>query len=68
MLSYASDYYDHSFGKAHGLLINEGHLLARAVLVLDAQTTSRADTSVLTNINSWTKYDVPHQLAFFTAL
>ena len=31
-----SDYYDHSFGKAYGLLINEWHLTAHAVLVLDA--------------------------------
>ena len=30
-----SDYFDHSFGKAYGVLINEWHLLARAVLVLD---------------------------------
>ena len=30
-----SDYYDHSFGKAYGLLINELHLLGRAVFVLD---------------------------------
>ena len=30
-----SDYYDYSFGKADGLLINELHLLGRAVFVLD---------------------------------
>lgn len=30
-----SDYYDYSFGKAYGLLINELHLLGRAVFVLD---------------------------------
>ena len=30
-----SDYYYYSFGKAYGLLINELHLLGRAVFVLD---------------------------------
>ena len=30
-----SDYYDHSCGKAYGLLMEEWNLLARAVLVLD---------------------------------
>lgn len=30
-----SDYFDHSFGKAYGLLIEELHLLARAVFVLN---------------------------------
>ena len=32
-----SDYYDHSFGKAYGLLINEWHLRARAVFGLIAK-------------------------------
>ena len=31
-----SDYYDNSFGKDYGVLIEEWHLLARAVLVADA--------------------------------
>lgn len=31
-----SDYYDHAFGKAYGLLMREWNLLARAVFVLDA--------------------------------
>lgn len=30
-----SDYYDNSFGKAYGVLIQELHLLARAVFVID---------------------------------
>ena len=30
-----SDYFDHSFGRDYALLINEWHLLARAVFVLD---------------------------------
>lgn len=32
-----SDYYDASFGKAYGVLIEELHLLARAVFVVDKQ-------------------------------
>ena len=32
-----SDYYDASFGKAYGVLIDELHLLARAVFVVDKQ-------------------------------
>lgn len=34
-----SDYFDRSFGKTYGLLINEWHLLGRAVLVLDENNT-----------------------------
>ena len=51
-----SDYYDHSFGKAYGLLINEWHLLARAVLVLDADN-KVTYVEYLENINSEPNYD-----------
>ena len=51
-----SDYYDHSFGKAYGLLINEWHLLARAVLVLDADN-KVTYVEYLDNINSEPNYD-----------
>ena len=46
-----SDYFDHSFGKAYGLLINEWHLLVRTVLVLDADNKA-AYVEYLDNINS----------------
>ena len=46
-----SDYFDHSFGKAYGLLINEWYLLARTVLVLDANN-KVAYVEYLDNINS----------------
>lgn len=46
-----SNYFDHSFGKAYGLLINEWHLLARTVLVLDANN-KVAYVEYLDNINS----------------
>ncbi|MDU5577795.1 MAG: thiol peroxidase, partial [Streptococcus parasanguinis] len=51
-----SDYYDHSFGKAYGLLINEWHLLARAVLVLDTDN-KVTYVEYLENINSEPNYD-----------
>ena len=51
-----SDYFDHSFGKAYGLLINEWHLLARAVLVLDADN-KVTYVGYLDNINSEPNYD-----------
>ena len=51
-----SDYYDHSFGKAYGLLINEWHLLARAVLVLEADN-KVTYVEYLDNINSEPNYD-----------
>ena len=51
-----SDYYDHSFGKAYGLFINEWHLLARAVLVLDADN-KVTYVEYLENINSEPNYD-----------
>ena len=34
-----SDYYDHAFGKSYGVLMEEWHLLARAVFVLDSDNT-----------------------------
>ncbi|HEL1557719.1 TPA: thiol peroxidase [Streptococcus suis] len=34
-----SDYYDNAFGKAYGVLMEEWHLLARAVFVLDSDNT-----------------------------
>lgn len=46
-----SNYFDHSFGKAYGLLINEWYLLARTVLVLDANNKA-AYVEYLDNINS----------------
>ena len=51
-----SDYFDHSFGKAYGLLINEWHLLARAVLVLDADN-KVTYVEYLDNINSEPNYE-----------
>ena len=36
-----SDYFDHSSGRDYALLINEWHLLARAVFVLDADNVIR---------------------------
>lgn len=46
-----SDYYDHRFGKAYGVLMEEWHLLARAVLVLD-ENNRVTYTEYLDNINS----------------
>ena len=43
-------------GKAYGLLINEWHLLARAVLVLDADN-KVTYVEYLDNINSEPNYD-----------
>ncbi|MCK1239177.1 thiol peroxidase [Streptococcus uberis] len=50
-----SDYYDHSFGKAYGLLMEEWHLLARAVLVLD-EDNQIVYTQYLENVNSELDY------------
>lgn len=50
-----SDYYDHSFGKAYGLLMEESHLLARAVLVLD-EDNQIVYTQYLENVNSEPDY------------
>ncbi len=46
-----SDYFDHSFGRDYALLINEWHLLARAVFVLDADNIIRY-VEYVDNINS----------------
>ena len=46
-----SDYYDNSFGKDYGVLIEEWHLLARAVLVADADNKINY-VEYLDNINS----------------
>lgn len=53
-----SDYYDNSFGKAFGVLMEEWHLLARAVLVLDSQNTVQY-TEYLENINESPNYEQP---------
>ncbi|MBM7636511.1 thiol peroxidase [Streptococcus saliviloxodontae] len=46
-----SDFYDNSFGKSYGVLMQEWHLLARAVLVLD-ENNKVTYTEYLDNINS----------------
>lgn len=51
-----SDYYDHSFGKAYGLLMEEWNLLARAVFVLDEDNTIRY-VDYLENVNAHPDYD-----------
>lgn len=53
-----SDYYDNSFGKAFGVLMEEWYLLARAVLVLDSQNTVQY-TEYLENINESPNYEQP---------
>lgn len=51
-----SDYYDNSFGQAYGVLMEEWHLLARAVLVAD-ENNKITYTEYLDNINSDPDYD-----------
>lgn len=51
-----SDYFDHSFGKDYALLMNEWHLLARAVFILDEENTIQY-VEYLDNINSEPEYD-----------
>ena len=46
-----SDYFDHSFGRDYGLLMNEWHILARAVFVLDSDNIVRY-VEYVDNINS----------------
>ena len=46
-----SGYFDHSFGRDYALLINEWHLLARAVFVLDANNIIRY-VEYVDNINT----------------
>ena len=49
--THPGDFYDNSFGKTYGLLMEEWHLLARAVLVLD-ETDTVTYVEYLDNINS----------------
>ena len=51
-----SDYFDHSFGRDYAVLINEWHLLARAVLVLDENNTVTY-AEYVDNINTEPDYD-----------
>ncbi|MGT2846950.1 thiol peroxidase [Streptococcus massiliensis] len=50
-----SDYFDHSFGRDYAVLINEWHLLARAVLVLD-ENNKITYAEYVDNINSEPDY------------
>ncbi len=50
-----SDYYDNTFGKTYGLLMKEWNLLARAVLVLDAED-KLVYAEYLENVNSEPDY------------
>lgn len=50
-----SDYYDNTFGKTYGLLMQEWHLLARAVLVLD-EDNKLVYAEYLENVNSEPNY------------
>lgn len=51
-----SDYYDHSFGNSYALLMNEWHLLTRAVLVLD-ETNKITYVEYKENVNSDVDFD-----------
>lgn len=51
-----SDYYDHSFGKAYGLLMEEWNLLARAVFVLD-EDNRITYVEYLENVNAHPDYE-----------
>ncbi|EHI69719.1 thiol peroxidase [Streptococcus ictaluri] len=51
-----SDYYDYSFGKSFGLLIEEWHFLARAVLILD-ENNKVVYIQYLDNINEAPDYE-----------
>ena len=51
-----SDYFDHSFGRDYAVLINEWHLLTRAVLVLDENNTVTY-AEYVDNINTEPDYD-----------
>lgn len=50
-----SDYYDNTFGKTYGLLMQEWRLLARAVLVLD-EDNKLVYAEYLENVNSEPNY------------
>lgn len=51
-----SDYFDHSFGKAYGVLMEEWHLLARAVFVVDNQDRITY-VEYLDNVNAHPDYE-----------
>lgn len=51
-----SDYYDQSFGKAYGVLMEEWHLLARAVIVTNEQN-EITYVEYLDNVNSHPDYE-----------
>ncbi len=51
-----SDYYDNRFGREYGVLIEEWHLLARAVLVADADN-KITYVEYLENINTDPNYE-----------
>lgn len=51
-----SDYFDHSFGDSYALLMNEWHLLARAVFVTD-ENNKITYAEYVDNINSDVNFD-----------
>lgn len=51
-----SDYYDYSFGKAYGVLMEEWHLLARAVIVANEQN-EITYIEYLDNVNTHPNYE-----------
>ncbi|MFC3928778.1 thiol peroxidase [Streptococcus caprae] len=51
-----SDFYDHNFGQAYGVLMEEWNLLARAVLVVDADNRITY-VEYLDNVNEHPDYD-----------
>ena len=51
-----SDYYDQTFGKAYGVLMEEWHLLARAVIVANEQN-EITYVEYLDNVNSHPDYE-----------
>ncbi|OFK59801.1 2-Cys peroxiredoxin [Globicatella sp. HMSC072A10] len=51
-----SDYYDQSFGKAYGVLMEEWHLLARAVIVANEQN-EITYIEYLDNVNTHPDYE-----------
>ena len=57
-----SDYFDHSFGRDYALLINEWHLLARAVFVLDTDNIIRY-VEYVDNINSEPNFEAAIEAA-----
>jgi thiol peroxidase len=51
-----SDYYEHSFGLAYGVVIKEFHLLMRSIFVIDADDTVRY-VQVLPEMTEHPDYD-----------